>query len=327
MVVIIPEKLKEGDEIRIIAPARSIKLPFITKEIINNGIKNLEQMGFKVSFGKHIEENDSFGSTSIMNRIEDIHDAFADKNVKAIMTVIGGYNSNQLLDYIDYDLIKNNPKILVGYSDITALQNAIFRKTGVVTYSGPHFFSFGYSHDLNYTKNYFLKCLFESKPFSIKPSKVSTEWCSKEEKVLSLENEGNWIIRKGNARGRILGANLCTFNLLHGTKFMPSLKNSILFIEDDDGSNKLLFDRDLQSLLHQPHAKEIRGIVIGRMQSESAITKEVLETIISTKDIGNIPILANVDFGHTYPMITFPIGGIASLKIEDEKSELRIIKH
>ena len=116
---------------------------FITKKIINNGIKNLEQIGFKISFGKHIEENNSFNSTSIVSRIEDLHDAFADKNVKVIMTVIWDYNSNQLLEYIDYDLIKNNSKILVGYFDITALQNAIFRETGIITYSGPHFFSFG----------------------------------------------------------------------------------------------------------------------------------------------------------------------------------------
>ena len=327
MAIIVPEKLKKGDEIRVVAPAQSIKLPFITKEFVDNGIRNLEQMGLKVSFGKHIEESDSFDSTSIANRIEDLHDAFADKNVKAVMTVIGGFNSNQLLEYIDYELIKRNPKILVGYSDITALQNAIFRKTGMITYSGPHFFSFGYPHDLNYTRDYFIKCLFESKPFGLKPSNSSTEWSSKERKTLSHENKGIWAMRKGKARGRIIGANLCTFNLLQGTEFMPSIKNSILFIEDDDGSNDVLFDRDLQSLLHQPHAKEIRGIVIGRMQSDTAITKEVLEQIISTKNIGNIPILANVDFGHTYPMITFPIGGTASLNVGGETPELRIVKH
>ena len=327
MAIIVPQKLKKGDEIRIIAPARSIKLPFISKEFIDNGIKNLKRLGLKVSFGKHIEETDDFGSSSINSRIEDIHSAFTDKNVKAIMTVIGGYNSNQLLEHIDYGLIQKNPKILVGYSDITALQNAIYKKTGLITYSGPHFFTFGYPHDLDYTKDYFVKCLFESDPFKVKPSSNITEWSSKEHKAISSKNEGTWMIRPGKARGRIVGANLCTFNLLHGTQFMPNLKNSILFIEDDDGSNKYTFDRDFQSLLHQPDANEIRGIVIGRLQYDSDITREILEQIISTKNIGNIPILANVDFGHTYPMITFPIGGTASLKVDEKVSDLMILRH
>ena len=185
MAIIIPPKLKKGDEIRVIAPANSIKLPFITKELIENGIKNLEQLGLKVSLGKHVEETDSFGSSSIESRLEDLHTAFSDKNIKAVMTVIGGYNSNQLLEHIDYDLIQKNPKILIGYSDITALQNAIFKKTKMITYSGPHFFTFGFSHDLEYTRDYFIRCLFESKPFSITSSGGFTEWSSKEQKILS----------------------------------------------------------------------------------------------------------------------------------------------
>lgn len=327
MAIIIPKKLKKGDEIRVITPARSIKIPFITQEVIKNGIKNLEQLGLKVSFGKHVEEINSFNSSSIKSRVEDIHDAFSDNNVKGIITVIGGYNSNQLLEHLDYELIKKNPKILVGYSDITALQNAIFKKTNMITYSGPHFFSFGSQKDLSYINDYFIKCLFESKPFIVKPSTQSIEWSSKESKTLFYENEGMWSLRTGEAKGRIIGANLCTFNLLQGTQFMPSLKNCILFIEDTTGSDKFLFDRDLQSLLHQPHANEIKGIVIGRLSHDMEITKEIIKEIISTKEIGNIPILANVDFGHTNPIITFPIGGTASLEVKNESSQLRILKH
>ena len=139
MATVVPPKLKKGDEIRVITPSRSIKLKFISKEMVDNGIKNLENLGLKVTFGKHVEEIDDFNSSSIKSRISDLHDAFSDKNVKAIITVIGGYNSNQLLEYINYELIRENPKILVGYSDITALQNAIYTKTGLITYSGPHF--------------------------------------------------------------------------------------------------------------------------------------------------------------------------------------------
>lgn len=94
-------------------------------------------------------------SSSIQSRVEDLHNAFLDKNVKAILTCIGGFNVNQILEYIDYSIIKNNPKIICGFSDITALINAIFAKTGLVTYHGTHFSSFGFEKDIEYTNQYF----------------------------------------------------------------------------------------------------------------------------------------------------------------------------
>jgi len=123
---IIPPKIKEGDEIRIIAPSRSMSI--LSEDIKKIAQERLEKLGFNVSFGRNVNESDDFNSSSIKSRIEDIHDAFKDKNVKAILTVIGGFNSNQLLNSIDWNLIKNNPKILCGYSDISALQNSIFKK-------------------------------------------------------------------------------------------------------------------------------------------------------------------------------------------------------
>ena len=107
---IIPEKLKKGDEIRIIAPSRSMSL--LSDETISIATKRLEDLGFKVTFGKNVgmSINDVYCCGTIEERIEDLHEAFSDKNVKAILTVIGGFNVNQILDYIDYDLIKNNPK-------------------------------------------------------------------------------------------------------------------------------------------------------------------------------------------------------------------------
>lgn len=131
--MIIPKKLQAGDEIRIIAPARSLSL--LSEEHIDLAKEKLEKQGFKVSFSKNCREKDIFMSSSIQSRVEDLHDAFKDINVKAIFTVIGGFNSNQILKYLDYNLIRNNPKILCGYSDITALANAITAKTEMVSYS------------------------------------------------------------------------------------------------------------------------------------------------------------------------------------------------
>ena len=157
MKTIIPNKLKKGDEIRVIAPSRSMSL--LNDKTINIATSRLIEMGFKVTFGKNVNNttNDDFCCASIEDRVNDLHDAFKDKNVKAILTVIGGFNVNQILDYIDYELIKNNPKIICGFSDITALLHAIYAKTGLVTYYGPHFSSFGMKKGFDYTLKYFKK--------------------------------------------------------------------------------------------------------------------------------------------------------------------------
>lgn len=287
-------------------------------------IQRLRDIGLKVGFGKHINEINEFGSTSTEHHIEDLHDAFADKNVKAILTVLGGSTSNQLLKYINYDLIKTNLKILCGLSDITALTNSIYHKTGLVTYSGPHFTLFGASNVIDYTTEYFRKCLLSDEFFKVNPSPT---FCDNRWDTEELKNEGFWIINKGNARGKSLGGNLLTFKYLQGTEFAPYLIESILFLEDNDKENYRAFEDQLQSLINQPDFKGVKGIVIGRFQKGSAVTTNLLTTIIKTKkELNNVPIIANVDFGHTTPMITFPIGGEVEISAGTE-AIIKIIRH
>ena len=313
-----PDKLKKGDEIRVIAPARGIKI--ISDDCIEIAIKRLKAFGFKVSFGTNTTKDnwDNFCSTSVENRINDIHEAFLDKNVKAILTVLGGYNSNQLLKYIDYDIIKNNPKIFCGYSDITALLNGIYAKTGLITYSGPHFSSFGMDQGFDYTSDSFVKMLIEDKTNHIAPSLEWSDdlWFINQTERNFITNDGYWIINDGVASGKIIGGNLITFNNLLGSEYCPKFEaDTILFIEDTEAVKVENFDSSLQSLIHQPNFTNVKGIVIGRFQNGSKISKEnILEVIKSKKELQNMPILANVDFGHTTPMLTIPIGGYAELK-------------
>ena len=131
----IPAKLKKGAHVRVIAPARSLGI--VSGECRRIACERLAEMGLSVSFGRHAEETDEFCSSSAAARLEDLHEAFADRTVDGILTVIGGFNSVEILAGIDYRLIAENPKILCGFSDITALANAIYAKTGLVTYSGP----------------------------------------------------------------------------------------------------------------------------------------------------------------------------------------------
>lgn len=325
--MIIPEKLKKGDKIRIIAPARSLGI--INEETRCIANKCLEELGLEIDFAKNCESIDEFNSSSIEERISDLHEAFLDKSVKGILTVIGGHNSNQLLKYIDYNLIKNNPKILCGYSDITALANTIYQKTGLVTYSGPHYSTFGMKKGIEYTVEYFKKCLFIDESFQVIPSKEWSDeaWFLDQENRMFYKNYGYKVINKGKATGKIIGGNLCTLNLLQGTEFMPDLTDAVLFIEDDELTFSENFDRDLQSLIHQPNFHGVKGIILGRFQIASKINEDTLTKIIKSKrELSKIPIVSQIDFGHTTPHITFPIGGEVQLSA-DEKIEIIIKMH
>ena len=227
-------------------------------------------------------------------------------------------------------MIRNNPKILCGYSDITALNNSFFAKTGLVTYSGPHYSTFGQKLYLDYTVDYFKKCLMNSESFEVLPSKEwsDDEWWRDQDGRHLLKNDGFWILNGGNAEGTLLGGNLCTFNLLQGTEYMPDLADSVLFIEDDSESQPHHFDRDLQSIIHQPGFDGVRGIVFGRFQKESNMTVDLLRQIVmSKKQLTNIPVIANADFGHSDPKITFPVGGLASLSVNGKEAKLTIVEH
>ena len=325
---IFPKKLKKGDLVQVIAPASSLGIISQENREISN--QRFEKMGLKLVFGKNVEEIDEFNSSSIESRIEDLHDAFRNPKAKAVICVVGGFNSNQLLKYIDWNLIKKNPKIFCGFSDITALGNAIFSKTGLVNYSGPTYATFSEKIGFDYTLEYFEKCLFSKKSFEIVPSLrwSDDKYFLDQNNRTFFKNVGPLIVNEGKAEGIILGGNLCTFNLLQGTQFFPNISNAVLFIEDDYESNAVIFDRNLQSLLHLPSFGKVRGVVFGRFQQASEITNEKMMKIIKTKkELEKIPIIINADFGHTQSMITFPIGGTAKLLAKDGKIKLEIIEH
>ncbi|AGK54564.1 S66 family peptidase [Bacillus sp. 1NLA3E] len=320
-----PAKLKPGDEIRIIAPSTSMAM--IKGKQIEAAVERLNKLGFTVTYGKNVDVHDEFFSSSINERLTDLHDAFRDPNVKAILTAIGGYNSNQLLKYIDYDLIRANPKIFCGYSDITALSLAIYKKSGLVTYSGPYFSTFGMKEGLDYTLQSFLDAVTNDSPYEITPSAFWSDdaWYLEQENRNFIEQKHYHVIHEGIAEGKLIGGNLCTLNLLQGTEFLPSLKNTILFIEDDRESHPHLFDRDLQSLLHMPDAQHIRALLIGRFQKDSNMTEAALEQIIHKKrELENIPVIANVNIGHVQPFATIPIGASASVKAKGNETEIMI---
>ncbi|MGY2744019.1 S66 family peptidase [Arthrobacter sp. UYCu723] len=303
--------------IRIVAPARSRAM---VAEHDHSALieQRFAQMELRISYGSHVDERDTLDSSPVESRVSDIHAAFADPEVAGILTVIGGFNSNELLPYLDWDLIAANPKILCGYSDITALQNAILAHTGLVTYSGPHWSSFGMRDHFEQTRQWFMEALLDGRPMDLKPSESWTDddWFLDQDNRHPLAGDGWWALQPGTASGHVVGGNLCTLNLLQGTPHMPILDGALLFLEDDYESHPATFARDLTSLLQVPDAAGITGLVIGRFQQASRMTRVLLRQIVRTQPaLTGLPVLANADFGHTQPQITLPIGGRSELTV------------
>ncbi len=329
--MIIPPKLKSWDEIRVIAPSQSFAI--ISSEVRSVALQRFKELWIKVSFGKNVEKIDQFLSSSVQDRIEDLHEAFADKNVKWIFTAIWWYNSHQILDYIDYDLISNNPKILCWYSDITALCNAITAKTWIITYSWPHFSTFGMKKYFDYTMEYFKKCIIQEWNFSIRPSDIYTDderYIDQENRKV-FENNGYVIINPRQAQWKIIWWNSSSFGLLRGTQYMPDLQDSVIFLEDDNVTWNNFCDfinRDLQALIHQKNFDKVRWLLIWRSQTSTDFSIERLKAIIhSKKELDNIPVIANLDFGHTFPLITFPIWWEISIEALNNNVSIKILTH
>lgn len=328
MNAIIPAKLKKNGHIRVIAPSRSRAI--LGKDSIEDAIENLQKYGFQISFSKHCDEIDEFNSSSIESRVSDIHDAFTDPSVEAILTVIGGYNSNQLLDYLDYELIASHPKIICGFSDITAVANAITAKTGLVTYIGPHFSSWAMKKGFEYSREYFLKACTSNNMINLLPSETWSDdaWYLDQDRRDFIANDGYWILNSGNANGKLIGGHMRCLNSLQGTKYWPDIKNTVIMVEEDAEILPALFDRQLQSLIHQKDFGGVRGIIIGRFQKDSQMSRDLLTKIVKSKQkLNHLPVIANVNIGHTTPIATFPVGGSVDIKSTLKTCSIQILDH
>ncbi len=304
--------LQSGDEVRIIAPSSSKRKG--QGRIFERAFERLTAAGYKVTFGKAINKTLHLGTARAEDRANDFNEAYLDKNVKAVISIHGGFAANEILPLIDWEIVRKNPKPLVGCSDITVLLNAIYAKTGIVTYLGPNYAGIGAMRSWQYTFDS-LNAALLGEIQTLRKSKVWGVWTEKKG-----HRTKTWkVIQPGIAEATLLGGNAGTFYLLQGTEYQPLFdKEFILAFEDDDEAGKYTgqeFSRRLESLLQLPGAREnIRGIIIGRFQPSAKFTDRELESVITSKNLTGIPIVSRVDFGHTLPMLTLPIGG--RLKIE-----------
>jgi muramoyltetrapeptide carboxypeptidase len=323
-----PLRLQKGDLVRVISFGLSLKGITASQHEICK--KNFEKLGLRVSFGKHVEDSDEFDTSSVGARVEDLDEALKDPEVKLIISGLGGMNAVQILNSINWDLLKENPKVFCGFSDMAVIVNAIYAKTGIITYYGPFYGTFGMKRGIEYTLETFQKCLFSKDPFAVTQADSWSDdcWWLDQENRKFVPNQKPLVINEGMAEGKLIGGHLTSLATLFGTEFFPNLSNSILMIEENSEIDARSFDRLLQSLIYQKGFKDVKALLIGRFTSATKISDDILIKIISNHpELSKIPVIANLNFGHTYPQFTFPVGGTGRIKAKDEEIIFDIIQH
>ncbi|WP_243096876.1 S66 family peptidase [Thermohalobacter berrensis] len=320
------KRLKKGDIIAFYSP--SYPATYTAPKRFHRAKEYLKAKGFKLLEGKLTGKYDFYRSGSIKERAEELNELIRNPEVKCIMSVIGGTNSNSILPYIDYEAFKKNPKIMIGYSDVTAILLAIYAKTGVKTFYGPALVpSFGeFPPFVHETYKYFSDILIKEQnlPYVYEPPKYWTDeyinWEDKEREKIKNKNE--WItVNKGKVAGRVIGGNLNTMTGIWCSEYMPEIKKGdILFIEDTMKTASHM--EKLFSLLKVSGVfDKIDGIILGKHElfdDEKTNRKpyEILQEVLEEKDI---PFLAEFDCSHTHPMFTLPIGSKIELDATNKK--------
>jgi muramoyltetrapeptide carboxypeptidase LdcA involved in peptidoglycan recycling len=221
---------------------------------------------------------------------------------------------------------------LCGYSDVAYLCNAVYARTGLVTYYGPNFTSFMMRQGAEYTLQNFQACLFRNEPLNLLPAREWSDdaWASEQEKRTFLPNDDWWPINGGAAEGTVIGGSAYCLNMAQGSRFFPSLDDAILFLEQPgEGKASLMaLDSSVRALALQPGFDLVRGVVIGRYPRSAGIDEEKLVRLIQDiPALARLPVLANCDFGHTTPVVTLPIGGRCRLRVREGKSEILVTEH
>lgn len=302
----IPSKLKKGDTIGVIAPSNYIEKDDL--EYINASIALMEASGFKVKFGKYVFEDTLGYGTSPEKRAADINWAFTDGEVKAIMCVKGGEDSNTTLDYIDYEMIKKHPKIICGFSDNTSILNAIHEKTGLVTYHGPTFKSLT-SWETGYAYKQFIKTFAENT-----------------ESLIMGEPEDEYTtIQAGQATGELVGGNLSLFTKLVCGKYAVNVQDKILFLEElGFEATPEMVNSNIYYLKQNGVFDRIAGLWIGNYEHPSKVSIEKI-IINAIGDEYKFPIIKSDNFGHIDKKIIIPIGTKAEINT-NEKIKIKLVE-
>jgi len=320
---LIPPALAAGDTIGVISPASPIASECPRR--FERGIANLEKVGFGVRVAPNARACCGHTAGTIAQRVDDIHTLFADPQVRAVVASVGGLNSNQLLEYLDYDLIARNPKILMGYSDVTALLLAVQRVTGLVTFLGPAVLpQFGEPGGLHpYTAQCLRRVLMcPEAPLELAPSRRSiheaVRWdVDDTRRRRGVSHRGPRTIVPGTAEGPIVAGNLSTILVLAGSRYWPELDGAILCVEEDESESPASIDRMLTQLRTMGVFGRIAALLVGRFHPAVGFARrDSLRAVLATTTQGyDLPMAVDFDFGHTDPMFVLPNGVRARVEL------------
>jgi muramoyltetrapeptide carboxypeptidase len=299
-----PKRLQAGDTVALISPSSGIE-----PERIDAAIANMADLGLKVKLGRSARKLNGFLAGTDAERLADLHEAFADKEVNGIWCIRGGYGATRYLPLIDFRLIKKNPKVFIGYSDITALLVSIHQRTGLVTFHGPA----AASTFSGYTRTNVVNVLMTPQvPHKIE---VSPDNTANETSVYKTKT-----VTKGTARGKLIGGNLSLIAAMSGTPYaLEKTKGSILFIEDV-GEAPYRIDRMLTQLRQAVDLRKCAGIACGIFsgcERKDDLSQSLIDVIKDRLgDIG-IPVVYGLSFGHIRDQFTMPLGVKAKLDADN----------
>ncbi len=307
-----PRRLKAGDTIGLISPAqaRYERMPFAIAH------ENLQALGFKVKEGKFLRaRNGQFAGTD-RERASDVNAMFADTDVNGIIAMSGGSGATRILNLLDYDAIRRNPKCLIGFSDITAINNAIQARAGLVSFSGPMAAS-----DWNpFTLAHFRRMLVDAEAMTLKNESERLD-------QLTQTKDRTQTIRGGKARGRLIGGNLSVLNTLLGTPYAPDFRGAILALEDVD-EYIYRVDRLLAHLRLAGAFDQLAGVVLGQFtdcKPGEGYGRVALEDVFDDyfKPL-NVPVFSGSQFGHIKKKFTLPIG--ADVEIDADAGTITLLR-
>jgi muramoyltetrapeptide carboxypeptidase len=309
-----PAALRTGDTVGLITPATYVPDP----ENLARAERTLRFFGLRMKMGKNAGRRMGDYHRSIDERLDDLHEMFRDKEVRAVFCIRGGYGSMHLLDRIDYDLIRRNPKIFLGYSDITAMHLAIQKRSRLVTFHGPMMLA-GFT---GYTQANFRRALFEARPMG----------------VLTNPSDENQLrpahplraVRGGHATGELTGGNLTLICNTLGTPFEIETRGRILFLEDVD-EEPYRIDRMLTQLRLAGKLDEAAGIIFGECSNcgpsdympSSVTIYSIGETLDNILGSLKVPVLSGLTIGHTNDQLTLPLGVRATLDADKGTLEIK----
>lgn len=313
--MLVPPKLKQGDTIGVFSPSSPISATVPVR--YQRGKAYLEARGFQVKEGRLTGQRDGYRSGTIQERAEELNQLIRDPSVRCVMASIGGMNSNSLLPCLDYEALMQDPKIFVGYSDVTALLLGIFAKTGLVTYYGPALAaSFGeFPPYVEETFRFFWDVVGEdaSLPHLLPMPEHWTDeridWAKQNRSKRPVPNQ--WItVCHGKASGRLIGGNLNTMQGIWGTPYMPEIQAGDLLLLEDSLKDAANIERSFSLLKLSGVFDRIGGLILGKHEGfndcgTGRMPHEILQEVMGPV---NFPVLAQFDCCHTHPMLTLPLG-------------------